>query len=212
MAHPIHGNRRLLDRVAEATNQRNMAPSPAHDENIIRTPIDEPLIDRFAAEAQAVGMSVSRTTEASLIDAIQSLRRTINDELTLVEPALAAHRPELKTLPRSLTHPDQDQLYAAELGIVGASAGIAETGTIVRDAGPGRPRSFALLPMTIIVVLDASTLLPDLYDALARHRPNQLPSETVLITGPSKSSDIGMKLVTGVHGPGVVHILIVQDA
>ena len=108
--------------------------------------------------------------------------------------------------------PTEDELFSAAAGIVSAEAGIAETGTIVRGSGPDRPRGFALVPMMVIVVLPASRIVADLYDRLAEQDPLRMPSELVLITGPSKTADIGMKLVTGIHGPGVVHVVVIEDA
>ena len=54
--------------------------------------------------------------------------------------------------------------------------------------------------------------LIDLFDALDERGLDQLPSNLALITGPSKTGDIELTLVTGVHGPGKWHVIIVRDS
>jgi L-lactate dehydrogenase complex protein LldG len=129
----------------------------------------------------------------------------------LLEPALASRYDQLRRLPGLIDDPSLDDLYRADIGVVAADAGIAETGSIARQSGVHQPRGHALVPMTLIVVLEAAHIVPDMLDWITTIDPGGRPSECVLITGPSKSSDIGMQLVTGVHGPGIVHIVIVTD-
>lgn len=212
MKPPIHGNRRLLEDVAAAMRpQRDMTP-PVCDERIIRSSISEPLAGRFVTEAEEAGMRVSRIDQGGLLERLASLIQSAGGGPVLLERSLAEERPELRRLPDCLTEPTEEELFSARVGIVGAEAALAETGSLVRASGPGRPRGMALAPMTVVVVLGASRILPDLYDSLANRDASRMPSELVIITGPSKTADIGMKLVTGIHGPGVVHVLLLEDA
>ena len=212
MTLPIQGNQRVIDDVAAATKMKRGCGAPTHDERIIRSRIDGPLIDRFIAEAEAAGMRVSRTTGDGLPRLIATIIESGGGGITLLEPALAADRPDLGDLPNVITEATEAELYGATHGVVSADTGIAETGSLVRRSDARRPRGFALVPMTIIFVLGASKITADLYDILSIDDPANMPSEMVIITGPSKTADIGMKLVTGIHGPGVVHIALVDES
>ena len=103
----------------------------------------------------------------------------------------------------------------AMAGVTGAAFGIADTGTIMVTSGAGVGRLPPLLPPCHVSVLRLSRLLPDL--AAACHVLSQwgdaacLPTGVVLQTGPSRSSDIAGQIVRGVHGPGRVHIVILDD-
>jgi L-lactate utilization protein LutC len=107
----------------------------------------------------------------------------------------------------------REAFFAAELGISGVTHIIAETGTVVVAAGPGEPRSLTLLPPFHIAVADTTQLLPDLFDLFDRYNgtANPLPSCLTLITGPSKTGDIELRLVTGVHGPGELHVILLNE-
>jgi L-lactate utilization protein LutC len=107
----------------------------------------------------------------------------------------------------------RDVFFQADLGISGVAHAIAETGTLVMATGPGDPRSLSLLPPVHIAVVDQAQILADLFDFFAELEPDKanLPACYSLITGPSKTGDIELKLVTGVHGPGEVHVVVRTD-
>jgi L-lactate dehydrogenase complex protein LldG len=103
--------------------------------------------------------------------------------------------------------------FAADVGITSVDWAIAETGSLALFSGPNQGRVVSLLPKRYLAIIEPSQILPDLFDLFARleSRKAELPSNMVLVTGPSKTGDIELKLTTGVHGPGNVHLLVVEN-
>jgi LUD domain len=102
----------------------------------------------------------------------------------------------------------------AMVGVVEATAGIAATGTIVVDSDR-TGRLVSLLPRVGVFVLreaDIVALTGDLLRPHAERWPGGPPTNVVLVTGPSRSGDIEMRLVVGVHGPGEVHAVLVEES
>lgn len=100
-----------------------------------------------------------------------------------------------------------ESLAQAEVGITGAEWGVAETGSLVISTGPGKPQAVSLLAPLHVAVLRSDRVVPGLATLLERCAP--LPSALVLITGPSRSADIGLVPVLGAHGPTAVTVLLV---
>jgi L-lactate dehydrogenase complex protein LldG len=105
----------------------------------------------------------------------------------------------------------RDAFFTADVGITGADYLIAETGSVVLGSWSDAPRSVSLLPPVHIVLAERARILPDLFDlfAVLGGQAADLPSGLTLITGPSKTGDIELRLVTGVHGPGELHVLLI---
>jgi L-lactate dehydrogenase complex protein LldG len=105
----------------------------------------------------------------------------------------------------------RDELFAADVGITGVSGVIAETGSLLVTTSPTEPRSGSLLPPVHIAIARQDQLIADLFDVFEKYSAERVPpSNLVLITGPSKTGDIELKLVTGVHGPGEVYVIILD--
>lgn len=105
--------------------------------------------------------------------------------------------------------PDFREVTArADVGLSTAEWAIAETGSLVLVSGPGRGRSVTLLPQTYVAVIPAGRVLGTVAEAIEKYAGGSLPSNVCFHTGPSRSGDIEMSLVTGMHGPGDVHVVL----
>jgi len=123
--------------------------------------------------------------------------------------------PELRGLlpetVRTLRHDaPRDALLAADCGLTSAQFAIAETGTLVLCSGDERHRLASLLPARHICLLPRARLRGTLAEVLATvHRDGAPSSRTItFVTGPSRTADIELTLVVGVHGPKFLHVLL----
>ncbi len=98
------------------------------------------------------------------------------------------------------------------VGLSRAIAGVAETGTLVLASGSGNPVTVGLLPETHIVVLRADTIVASYEETCARvleANAGAMPRTLNLVTGASRTGDIGGKIVMGAHGPRRLAVVLV---
>lgn len=107
---------------------------------------------------------------------------------------------------------ERDRLAAIPVSVSSAAYGIAETGTIVQTVGPGRGRLLNVLPETHIVFLAEGDLLSNMDQLFERVRPGEKGSALTLVTGPSRTADIGKVLVKGMHGPRRWFVILTEGA
>jgi L-lactate dehydrogenase complex protein LldG len=92
-----------------------------------------------------------------------------------------------------------------------AEFGMAETGTLVLCSGPANPVTLTFLGETHFIVLRRGDLMAGLEDMWQAFRERGLDPRTVnMVTGPSRSGDIGQVLQMGAHGPMAVHLFLMD--
>lgn len=189
---------RILARVREALAQRPHTPHPGTFEGWRPRPLPDNAVEGFVEMFTRAGGEVQRAPDAA---AAREWLHELGAGFTgtalgatlpaALDPGLPAAPPE-----------------TAALGISMARAAVAETGSLVLDARDGRRTQ--LLPPVHVVLVRTSTVYRTLVEALAGMRAD-LPSALCLHSGPSKSADIGQILVKGVHGPGRVVALVLEE-
>lgn len=180
---------------------------------------DDP-VTRFLDQAQAAGAEVTRVDDpAGALEAVAAVmdgdERYVGwDDLEPFVPSWGLHATSRgwENIDAAVgvgnRAADEERIGGAKVGITGADAAIAATGTVVLAHGPGRPRAASLLVERHVVLLPATRIVQSLHDALGVVDWTST-SNLVAITGPSRTGDIESILTLGVHGPRHLHIVLI---
>jgi L-lactate dehydrogenase complex protein LldG len=186
------------------------------------------LVQRYVKEVSAVGgRPVVVDGVESACDEIMKLLRQYEPRIALcwkhptldrigLRALLGGQRIEIvdaDTLALLSGDAGRSKILSADIGITGVTAAVAETGSLLMVHGSGNERTASLTPPVHIAVVPRSRIVADLFDVFggsAALTAENLPSNATFISGPSKTGDIEMKLVTGVHGPGKFHIVVID--
>ncbi len=164
-------------------------------------------VERFVAKAEAAAATVSRIT--SITDL----------------PAALAEELRNRNLPAAIRHGADPAFGGLDWGTLDTSQGVgridepatlsraefglAETGTLALASGPDNPVTLTFLGETHFVVLPATHICGGFEDFWDAWRARGLDPRTLnMVTGPSRSADIGQVLQLGAHGPVALHIFV----
>ena len=170
------------------------------------------LADLFVDYAKGVDMSVDRV--ASMEDVPDRVADYLARE-NLPANLRAAPDPSLDGIPwekrPTLTITRGKTDGADEVGLTGAFAGVAETGTLIMRSGPEHPTTLNFLPDSHLVVIRKSQIVGSYEDAWDKIRDGEMPRTVNFIAGPSRTGDIEQTIFMGAHGPRRMHIMLVED-
>lgn len=173
------------------------------------------IVDRFAEHVAEYEATVHRVSQSELPEAIEQTLKRRGVERLVVPPYLpkawipASAETLHDTAGSRLTN---EQLDESDGVLTGCALGIAQTGTIVLDAGRGQGRrALTLVPDYHLCVVKEEQivgLVPEAIERLGDAVKNEGRAIT-FISGPSATSDIELERVEGVHGPRTLEVLIV---
>ena len=105
----------------------------------------------------------------------------------------------------------KDLLFEIDAAITTTRGGIAETGSLILWPTPDEPRLMSLVPPVHIAVLYASEIYSTFREAMiSENWSSEMPTNALLISGPSKTADIEQTLVYGIHGCKELVVLVIQ--
>ena len=207
--------RRALGRTATPAS---VPPPPAIDEPITRlvhSPIGLP--ELFMKRAAALKMIVTPVGVDELLPQMaEFLRETKSQRIMLSDTPLLTKLGAAAFLAgegfdtKRWTQMTADEAYDFDAGVTDVDYAVAESGSLVIRHRPEHGRLLSLVPFVHVAVVEPKNVLPDLidlFDALAR---DGCGGGVTLISGPSKTADIEMNVVTGVHGPNIVKAFVLQ--
>jgi L-lactate dehydrogenase complex protein LldG len=189
-------------------------PRPAHAAQVSPSASPMPqltgeaLVDRFADRVDEYRATVIRATEATAHAVIAEVLASWGARRIVVPEGFPDAWLASASIVRVPDDPPLSRLALDDVdGVVTACAlGIAESGTIVLDAGPGQGRrALSLLPDRHLCVVRTDQVVQDVPDAIARLEPRR---PLTWISGPSATSDIELQRVEGVHGPRTLTVVM----
>jgi len=206
---------RLGDGDGDGRSPARAAP-PTPPDALAQTMVsgDGRLFERFEEQLRALAGEARRVRQDELAEAVASVAAgarsaILGADLGEMREAVAEG---LARAGATAREPTREAAEAADLGVTGAVLGVASTGSILLASGPDSARATGLLPPTHLVVLPEERIVPgfeELFDAMPRLVAAS--SALVLVSGPSRTSDIEMTPILGVHGPERVVVLVVSE-
>ncbi len=177
------------------------APAPRVDP----APAD---VDRFAERAADYQATVVRVAAGEVASAVAAACERHDARRLLVPEGLpSTYAPDGLELLADTPPLERDTVATADGVLTTCALAIAETGTIILDAGPGQGRrALTLLPDLHICVVPADRIVANVPDAIAQLSGATTP--ITFISGPSATSDIELNRVEGVHGPRRLEIIV----
>lgn len=176
-------------------------------------------IHRFTERMTAVRAEVHHATPATWLDVLAKVCADKGLTNLLIAPqtalgkqiqAQAERFPALKAYDQPIEGWKQAMFYGIDAAFTSTHGGIAETGTLIVMPSADEPRLMSLVPPVHIAVLDSRQLYTTFAEAVQEQAwvQNGMPTNALLISGPSKSADIEQTLAYGVHGPKELVVII----
>lgn len=207
----------ILERIRKGLAGVRPVPAPSAPRTATVPPGER--VARFTSVLERVGGRVQRVRD---LDQARSALRSILTEAN-ARRLIVSDAPLVRQLTAGLgdgfvliePSAPRAELLAAEAGLSTAQWGIAETGTLVLESAREQHRLASLLAPVHVALLPLERMLGTLGEALAavRGSTGAPASRTItFVTGPSRTADIELELVVGVHGPKELHVLLLESS
>lgn len=212
----------ILDKLSHASKMRKDAGDtiPARpDFSVMHRDIIDPdqLCNQFEAMISNVKGEVIRTSEANLIGCLQVLLQDKRINTLLLSPtsvfkeSLVSSVGKIQLYDKAIEGWKEELFNDMDAAITSTLGGIAETGTLVLWPSVEEPRLMSLVPPIHIAILYKKEIQSTFWHFMQHHQWSQgMPTNALLISGPSKTADIEQTLAYGVHGPKELIVLLVE--
>jgi L-lactate dehydrogenase complex protein LldG len=185
-------------------------------------PIEESLFQQFKRNSEALPATLLRAGNAQVAAALVVEQLKELKPRQVVASSLSFLGDHIKVIGKYAASQeidfslrlDRDKIEQAQIGISQCLMGIAQLGSLFHDASQLHTRLVSMLPPIHFALVPTHTLVATFSDALQwiqQKYDGHLPPYLSFITGPSKTADIERQLTIGVHGPGKLIILCIDN-
>ncbi|BBZ33941.1 LutC/YkgG family protein [Mycolicibacterium confluentis] len=198
----------ILGRVRAALSDRPVVAGVSWEYGRAVSTGAEDVVARFAERTADYRATVQRVATPDVADAIESALRRVGAAIVIADTQARMRWGSTSWLEDTgLSATELDRVDAV---VTAATVGIANTGTIVLDHGPGQGRrALSLVPDVHVCVVAVEQIVTDVPEAVARLVESGVHTRPLTwISGPSATSDIELDRVEGVHGPRTLHVIV----
>lgn len=171
----------------------------------------------LAAHAEVLSLPSASQLVACLLELYQkhhwqSAMCGVGGEWHSLIKQVLADKLKLTPFEQSFEQYKQSLFETIQVTFSACDAGIADTGSLVLKPSADEPRSLSLIAPCHVAVIKASQIVDNFTQLmLAQNWRKGLPSNVVLISGPSKTADIQQTLAYGAHGPSELIVIVLED-
>lgn len=158
---------------------------------------------------------VHEVKESEVIDTINSIARSYNARKLLYPASLKLDMNKIEAAEKQCFDQEiekiREQVFTYDFSIIEAKYGVSSHGIVCLCSTPEQPRMLSLAPPLCIMLLKKDKVVKGITEALAKvkaENKERLPTNILFIAGPSRTADIELITVFGVHGSQSVHIIL----
>ena len=210
----------ILQAVREATRTNPIqSVKPTHFDTMIYD--RENLLSVYTQYQKANMAHLITTTKDSLVNSINEIIKECDIKELLCAKNIA-NMPDsfMQSLQTQTMLYDtsidsmRDKLFSIEASILHAQVGVANLGIVGLGTNECNPRLASLVVKTCIILLHKDSIVPNLFSAFkilkTSGQDSGLPTNIVFLAGPSRTADIELQTVFGVHGPQNVYVVLYE--
>lgn len=193
------------------------------DKEFVRSPSIDPvehiisngaMLDEMKQKMSDNKYIVEESTREKLEDKVNEITQNYGYESLLYGESLGLDLTKIKANRKICFNQEienlRSEVFHSDFSIIHASYGVSSHGVALVLSSKEQPRMLSLAPKLCIVLLKKERIVPSLSEALnlVKQENEVLPSNILFIAGPSRTADIELITVFGVHGPQKAHIIL----
>lgn len=202
----------ILSHITDALKNNPLENEKATYQDII-LPVEQDRIKEYKRLQVFNKAEVFEVNQSEIAQTLQEIFQKENISKALIPQALSEHFDfSIPTLTYDQPMEDlKDELFSIECGVLEADYGVANLGVMAVTSNSNQPRLLSLITKHCIMLVRKEKILANLSEVLKevkKSNPDFLPSNILFIAGPSRTADIELQVVFGVHGPQKVYVIL----
>lgn len=203
---------KILNSISNALKSNPLESESAVYQDII-IPVEQDKLKEYKRLQAFNKAELFEVNEAEIPQTLQEIFQKENISKALISQALAGRFDfSIPTLTYDQSMEDlKDELFSIECGVLEADYAVANLGVMAVTSNSNQPRLLSLITKHCIMLVKKETILANLSEVLKevkKSNPDLLPSNILFIAGPSRTADIELQVVFGVHGPQKVYVIL----